>query len=177
MVFIASSFTGLTGNTPTNTVYIAGPRIPIDVIDTTSGLRAGMQAVPDTGTYANGVKLLANATANYQMMVVIDIKSLPDTSDAVIPDPTDTAEQYEQLPALLLVPGLCFWGYVADDGDATIGTTKFTADATTGGGFKTITLAKGGAYVKIFEPIDGFTSNTNQLQAFCYAGCAVDGEA
>lgn len=178
MGYIQTTNLQIAGNKPTNRCYIDGLQLARSRKMTVASAKPGMLCVDDTGTYKSGAKPLANATANYQNRWLIDGKTLPDSSDQYIGDVTNmTFEQYEDVMCLLLIPGLIFWSYIVADDDITIGTTFLTADASNMGSLATFTAAKGGAVVKLFEAIDGWTSNTNQWWPVQYLGAAVDGEA
>lgn len=173
----SSSFRQLP-TTPKNTVHIGGPFQPVEggVTITVASARAGMLCVIDNGTYYNGVKPYANAAALYANAVVLDIKARPNLWVGKLNDPTILGEQYENWPALHLIPGMEFFAWVADDTDFAI-TDKLYADATNMGGLKKFTAAKGGAVTQLFTPLAANTSNTNALVPVRYEGSAIDGEA
>lgn len=165
------------GNTPTNSIYLWGPRKEKSVTVTVASARAGMLAVGDEGTYTNGVKPYANAAAKAGNEVVLDIKTRPNLWVGKLNYWATLYEQYEVVPSLWLIPGLAFYAYIVVDTTITKGTTLLSADTTNLGSLDVWTPAKDGTYVQLYAPLLTKTANDNDLLPVMYVGESMDGEA
>ncbi len=99
---------------PKHSIYVAGPKVELQVVVNDASTKTGDIVLPTVGTYSNGVAdVAANTVSGFAAM---EIKAAGTNAGGVSYKADYTFEDGEEATALLLSPGLVFWARCAENG-------------------------------------------------------------